>query len=551
MDPIQTVLPYRPRPRSEEDIQGFTLRLASWYGYKNHTTFAKNVFEWTLPKYLDAESTSGQRWLEHLEAALRIGPHELSPGWASSAATQFTLGSSRLIQDVRVRSPRLCEHCVAQHGRFNKEWQIAHHLACPVHYSPLLNCCPSCQSPFVWERSLFKGCKKCGHEWQAKEINSTAAYELLANLQSSICPESVYRAYLHAINPEGHSIWLQKNIKFDPRTHHDVMLTAYALASSPEFSEKFLTDFSVDSNSSQTAVGEQLDRLRKTRIRNLLNEDAAGIESSIFPRTDFMRPDPEKLWAMVLPKYRRYRDNRTINDLADSTTASEVLGITVHDLNRLVDTGIIDCLGNSTVLRDRVYSLAALNAQVEQFFKKAEKPKAPSTGLSLNSTQKVLKRFGFSMIDAVIWAFEAKLPFWIAPSVKNDGALKCVYLERTSLVRRCEEEFHNRSDDEVLTRQQVRDITCLSDDALHQVSQMGLLPSKRWSGHGAQFEIRTIKSFLSRFRSTRREAAILGVQSKVVKSIHPDLLDDHQIVHLSKVLHSRPSHSSSSLRSNA
>jgi hypothetical protein len=353
------------------------------------------------------------------------------------------------------------------------------------------------------------------------------------------------------MNPEGHSIWLQKNIKFDPRTHHDVMLTAYALASSPEFSEKFLTDFSVGSYSSQTTVGEQLDRLRKTRIRNLLNEDATVVESSVFPITGSMRPDAEQLWAMVLPKYRRYRDNRTINDLADSTTASEVLGITVRDLNRLVDSGIIDCLGNSTVLRDRVYSLAALNAQVEQFFERAEESNAPSNSLCLNSTQKVLKRFGFSIIDAVIWAFDAKLPFWIAPSVEDNGALKCVYLERGSLVRTCEEEFHNRRDDEVLTRQQVRDITCLSDDALNQVSQMGLLPSKRWSGHGAQFEITTIKSFLSRFRSARREAAILGVQSKVVKSIHPDLLDDHQIVHLSKVLHSHPSQSSTLLRSTA
>jgi len=353
------------------------------------------------------------------------------------------------------------------------------------------------------------------------------------------------------MNPEGHSVWFQKRLKYFPAIHNDVMLTAYGLVSSPEFTEKFLTDFSVGSYSSQSAVEEQLDRLRKTRIRNLLNEDAAGVENSVFPITGSIKPDPEKLWAMVLPKYRRYRNNRTVNDLADSTTASEVLGITVHDLNRLVDSDIVDCLGNSTVLRDRVYSLAALNAQVEQFFERAEKSKASSTSLSLNSSQKVLKRFGFSIIDAVIWAFDAKIPFWIAPSVEDDGALKCVYLERTSLVQRCEEEFHNRRDDEVLTRQQVRDITCLSDDALHQVSQMGLLPSKRWSGHGAQFEIKTIKNFLSRFRSARREAAILGVQSKAVKLIHPDLLDDHQIVHLSKVLHSHPSQSSSSLRGTA
>lgn len=323
-----------------------------------------------------------------------------------------------------------------------------------------------------------------------------------------------------------------------------MMLTAYRMVSSREFNEKILAVFAGGGYSSQTSVGRQLEALRQSRIRNLLDEEIEGFETSLPPTIESIQRGPEDLWAMVLPKYRRYRESRSVNDLADSATVTELLGINVHELNRMVDSGIIGCLGNSTVLRDRVYSVVELSEQIELYLGKAKKSDIPTNSISLTSAKRVLKRFGFSMIDAVIWAFNAKLPFWVNPSIEKRGALKSVYLERASLVRLCEEEFYNRADDEVLTRQEVRDITCLSDNALNQVSQFGLLPSKRWCGHGAQFEIRTLKNFLSRFRSAKREAAILGVNSKTMKSSHPDLLDDHQILHLGKAMASssaRPS----------
>lgn len=84
-------------------------------------------------------------------------------------------------------------------------------------------------------------------------------------------------------------------------------------------------------------------------------------------------------------------------------------------------------------------------------------------------------------------------------------------MNRQQLVMRCESEFLQQDDERQLDRSTVMKMLGVPDKILDLLCKKGVLPSQKWYGPGAMFELGAIKEFLSQYRVARRESVILGV----------------------------------------
>lgn len=86
------------------------------------------------------------------------------------------LGHQISTTDLDVKHPKICPECIKEKGYIDMFWDFKLALACPHHNILLVDHCPSCNKPLMWNRKGLSVCK-CGYDLlkvRGKKITSPA-----------------------------------------------------------------------------------------------------------------------------------------------------------------------------------------------------------------------------------------------------------------------------------------------------------------------------------------------------------------------------------------
>lgn len=167
---ITTYLPgcYRNlRPKRDESLPGFLLRLAEQNGYKG-------ISELLASTLTALKGKSLHPWLTEIRQSrillTRLG--RIACGDPDSLihfhAVQLSSGTW-FLQGCRVSAHGLnggrlviCPECLAGDGYLREEWELAPVTVCPTHRRQLVAACPQCGHELTWRRSSINHCGNCG-----------------------------------------------------------------------------------------------------------------------------------------------------------------------------------------------------------------------------------------------------------------------------------------------------------------------------------------------------------------------------------------------------
>lgn len=499
------LLPFRPLPHPDESLPGYSIRLTSTYGFRSPDSFARQVFGYSLPSTLSDKSISIDRWLASLEASIGSSPGKLGDHFAQLREQHRCEDPRRIIRDIVVSSPRVCEHCISEKHYHCFEWQVGHHIVCNSHHSAILDYCPECDSTLKWDENLLHGCGTCGYQWGTR--SKALGNEDLSNysLAQQITPDlaGLYQAYLHSAFIEGHSIWPRARLPYHPHKHFRMMQSAYRMVCDRWWNRRVAERFTPTDHTNP--FRRSLVRVRSLRLEKLLNPIASSrlsfeeIESTVVS-------DP----SLVIPKkHQRHLDTVVAEDISEADTVAEVLGISIHQVNQLVSRGILHCQSTTQILRDRVFDLSRVGQDISDLLTKAHTTSIDDvTDLDLEDAEGVAQRFGFDLVDCIDWLHSESLRFAL---VENPACLAGIRVRRKDLINCCESKLSKRADDEQLDRLTVMKMLGVPEAVLDFLGKEGVLPSERWYGPGIRYELKTVKGLLNRYRIARRESAIWGI----------------------------------------
>ncbi len=497
-------LPFRPFPESDESLPGYSVRITAWYGYKSPDAFARQNFGYTLPPGLPDQSVAMDRWMQSLEIAIKVDAHVLSGHFSAIRQKHKRKDLRNIIGDTVISSPRVCEYCLADKGYHCFDWQVAHLIVCNQHSAPILDQCPTCNSPLKWNESLLSGCSDCGYKWGARALQPSVDFEACKQAQETIEDfDNLHQAYLHCAFSAGHTVWPKAKVPYNSQSHFELMRSAYRLVLDEDYNKQFA---GLRCHGDRHILSDAVADIRKERISALFCPDGCT-DIAFFSERDPVEYDYP---AMVIPaKHHKHLKNLRPSDIAEGDVVSEALGIELTQLNRLVSRGLIECISSSQILRDRLFSLKQVAENLEGIFLKSYSPEAQGDdALSLWQAEKVAEKFGFDLVDCLEWCRMEKMPFSLADQGRP---LSRIRVNRPQLVTRCESEFLQQDDQRQLDRPTVLKVLGVPDKILDLLCKKGVLPSQKWYGAGAMFELGAIKEFLSQYRVARRESVILGV----------------------------------------
>ncbi|MBU18131.1 MAG: hypothetical protein CL725_10595 [Chloroflexi bacterium] len=98
---------------------------------------------------------------------------------------------------LRSQRPQVCPQCLTTHGYVRADWDLLFVTQCRVHWTRLLDQCPSCKEPLHWRRKTLKRCT-CGSDLSAigaADTGSCAAQDLTAWLASRLGLPAASRAF--------------------------------------------------------------------------------------------------------------------------------------------------------------------------------------------------------------------------------------------------------------------------------------------------------------------------------------------------------------------
>tara|TARA_R100000306_G_scaffold60390_1_gene60451 strand:+ start:5737 stop:7359 length:1623 start_codon:yes stop_codon:yes gene_type:complete len=504
-------LPYRPQPYPAESLAGYSVRLTSWYGYQSPDAFARHNFGYPLPAAMPDQSVTMDRWIQSLEEVTQVPPNTLGVHFMTHRRKHEHVEGRHSVSDIIVSPPRICEHCISETGYHRFEWQVAHKIVCTKHIAPILDQCPSCRSSLRWNKNLLTGCSACGYKWGKRTIPDSSDLWAIKRAEENISNvDALYQGFLHSAFHSGHSIWPKSRLPYEPALHFELMKSAYRLVCDRSYNEAFAIQAP---NSTVGTLEDVVARKRREKIRSIYCPiSSSGVRFELVEAVPFLnRPE------MVLPKkHQKHLCDVAPTDIADGAFISEVLGITVSELNQLVSTGAIDCLASSQILRDRIFSLKQVTACLDDLFsKKSGKSEGINFDLSLREAASIAEKYGFGFVDCVDWCISGEMPFNLTGTGK---ALSWIQVPHEQLVTLCRSKFDQEDGARLLDRPTAMKLLGVPENVLDHLGRVGLLPSEKWYGPGVMFSFETVRRFLNEYDIARREAIIRGVPMLVLWS---------------------------------
>lgn len=177
-----------PRPKPNESLMGFVLRVSDENGYDTPWHILK------LAGFAQNEMDTAGFPVAKLASVLGCPAEQLEciAYCHGKPRQRFKLLANDLGVDLkngplRLRRPGFCPACVQELGYVEAFWDLSAAIACPVHKRMALRCCPSCGQSLRWFRPGLLTCE-CGHELSEAEQAkaSPAVVDLMGILRHKV-----------------------------------------------------------------------------------------------------------------------------------------------------------------------------------------------------------------------------------------------------------------------------------------------------------------------------------------------------------------------------
>lgn len=494
-------LPFRPAPESDESLHGYVLRLTHWYEFPSAARFAREVLDCAVPGCIPLRSVRNDQLLAGLRAAGALAHEEHFCQWGRLNEEHRIFDDRRIVKDISIDQPRICPGCLLDHGYFRYKWQLAHVVECSEHKMPLLGSCPVCASPFKWKSCLFEGCEVCQTAWSDHRNHLTLETSAGEAAGAPADLNKLYQAFLHACMPLGHSAWQRPRLEFFPQQHNKLMAIAYGLITDGNYNDQFIAMARGDWHHLPEICGAVLE-LRASNIRELLCEETSLERGHSTPDISF----PEAIEPQLPPQHRKLMSEGFEPAwLANTETTGKVLGLTVPDMNQLVDRHLFSCVKGPRLLRDRVFNLFDINNEVRQMFA-ASQGQTTHLQLTFAEGRSFAERFGLDLKELVLGLQTGQLPFY---RNESQNGFQAFAFDRHQLLQFCEERFAELPEKKVSLKEAMT-ILALPEAALKYLVSKKYLRAE-WATLDKKYSISELRRFLSRFRVARREAAVTGM----------------------------------------
>lgn len=156
----------RHAPVLGESLRGYLLRLTEENNYPTSRWLSQ------LEPMLSRKTCDDQT----LEALTRL------TGFTSNElrCLKYSLGNTKLAARFMSLNPRVCPVCLEECGYLDAVWDVAFSCCCPYHGSYLIDSCPKCCKPLLWDRPGVTQCN-CGADLKRAPIVNAKPQVLMLN----------------------------------------------------------------------------------------------------------------------------------------------------------------------------------------------------------------------------------------------------------------------------------------------------------------------------------------------------------------------------------
>lgn len=186
--PIAAFLPLVDRPQSNENIQGYVLRLSELNLYER----PRWLYGLLVKDFSDLTFSSLRKCSQELPNLTGLAPEALqsitygdagSPNYnAASIGARFDLPVSL----IDIANPKVCPECLRELGAVKSVWDLRPYVACAKHGCFLINKCSNsgCRRRISWWRPNVGRCAGCDEPFWHHFVPKKASYFLQEYSQS-------------------------------------------------------------------------------------------------------------------------------------------------------------------------------------------------------------------------------------------------------------------------------------------------------------------------------------------------------------------------------
>ena len=244
------MLTLRPYPKTTERLNEYLIRLCYVNGF-----YKVSELLGTLGMRPVKQAQMGQWSPHHLKAlnevltkALGRPCDDVIALHSRNDTDNWLFGYDRTLAELIVDFPRICVHCVSEEKAMDWRWAIGTIARCPKHLSPLIDSCPHCDKPLIWDANILEFCPKCKKPW---DITTTKVVEPLSPLEKDLWPaidgtinvtekqlqELTYAMYM-AARPFDVMIQRYGRIPFS-QNHYQLVLNGLSLLTNEDYRNKW------------------------------------------------------------------------------------------------------------------------------------------------------------------------------------------------------------------------------------------------------------------------------------------------------------------------
>ena len=151
-----------PKPKPDESIRGYLLRLAELNGFKGIRIY-KNKFgllNFDYNFFIHADSVT--ELFNRLAPALFTTPEKLEHALLSHWTWNIYQSNRTYLQGLFNQHCRICPLCLNEDNYYRANWEFALTTYCEKHQCYLIDECTHCKSKITWQGGYLNKCHHCG-----------------------------------------------------------------------------------------------------------------------------------------------------------------------------------------------------------------------------------------------------------------------------------------------------------------------------------------------------------------------------------------------------
>ena len=423
------MLGYRPYPEQQESLTGYLLRLA-------YTNGLVNIYELSIAIGIDKPKVSrfgiwSEQEIENYKPKLgaALGRNFEPEKLICQHPHNWVYNESAMIKELRVDFARICPHCLVEHAVIDWRWSIGTIARCKKHKVKLIDTCPKCKNPLLWNASLFECCKSCGYSWH-EHVKNSDPYQCypFSMMESALYPDEngdilaatdfleYFCAVMIGLARPYDLLW--QSIQRIPHTsdHSSHVENTMALIECEShqkyWEQRWLAEWECGFH-----VQSPVRTLIKSYSAKFANFESTQIPLMLKEKNEYLRPSRKRLINPDDKKSGVYHVNQYL--LAQATQLSK------QDLLMMMERSIFPVINGTKVTRDQLFDLRKLSISLEPFYEQ----KDDVSYIFIAPDDKLLKahlcKYGELLADVFEYKIHGYLP--------NQNCLKSLCISKLEL----------------------------------------------------------------------------------------------------------------------